>query len=212
LINEVSVKHYIPWVYGGAVGSSGMTCTIIPGETPCLSCLFPVPPPGGALDTCETTGVLSPIVDTIASIQAMEAIKLLTDQRNSLHGSLLQIDLWKHHWQSLLISDARKPSCSVCGQRQFESLDGNDQIETMTASLCGRNTIQISPARPLTLDLSSLGLRLSKAGRTEMNPYSLRLHLPNGITFLLFTDGRALVMGTAEPVMARRIYAELMGE
>ncbi|WP_256756682.1 ThiF family adenylyltransferase [Cohnella sp. WQ 127256] len=212
LINEFSVKHRIPWIYGGAVGASGMSFTIIPRVTPCLRCLFPETPAGGSLDTCETAGVLSPIVDTIASIQVMEALKLLTGQHEALHSSLLQIDLWHHEWQSLSITGARKPSCPVCGQHQFEILDDDVQQETMTASLCGRNTVQVSPARPLRLDLKSLELRLSKAGHTETNPYSLRVHLNDSLTFLLFTDGRALVMGTDDPHLARRTYTQLMGD
>ncbi|WP_372662062.1 ThiF family adenylyltransferase [Cohnella sp.] len=212
LINEVSIKHAIPWIYGGAVGASGMTLTIVPEVTPCLSCLFPEPPAGGSLDTCETTGVLTPIIDTIASIQVMEAIKLLTNKQEALHGSLLQIDLWQHQWQSLSVGNARKPSCPVCGQRRFDLLEGDGGNEPVTASLCGRNTVQVSPARPNLLDLQSLANRLGKAGRIELNPYSLRLYLPDGITFILFTDGRALVMGTDEPMRARRTYAELMGE
>ncbi|QMV43700.1 ThiF family adenylyltransferase [Cohnella cholangitidis] len=212
LINEFSVKHRIPWIYGGAVGASGMSLTVVPGSTPCLRCLFPEPPPGGSLDTCETAGVLSPIVDTIGSVQVMEAIKLLTGQPEALHGSLLQIDLWQHNWQSLSVQGARKISCPVCGERRFALLDEEKQSETMTASLCGRNTVQVSPGTPLSLDLRSIELRFGKAGRTELNPYSLRLHLPDGMTFLLFSDGRALVMGTDDPLLARRIYAELMGE
>lgn len=212
LINEVSIKHAIPWIYGGAVGASGMTLTIVPEITPCLCCLFPEPPAGGSLDTCETAGVLSPIIDTIASIQVMEALKLLTNQEEALHGSLLQIDLWQHHWQSLSVRNARKPACKVCVQRRFELLEGDGENEPVTASLCGRNTIQVSPARPYSLDLNTLAIRMGKAGRVELNPYSLRLYLPEGIIFLLFTDGRALVMGTDEPARARRTYAELLGE
>jgi molybdopterin/thiamine biosynthesis adenylyltransferase len=212
LINEISVKHGIPWIYGGAVGASGMTLTINPGVTPCLSCLFPEPPAGGSLDTCETAGVLAPIVDTIASMQVMEAIKLMTGHPEALHGSLMQIDLWQHQWQSLSVSGARNPTCPVCVGRRFDLLEGESDHEPMTASLCGRNTIQVSPARPSSLDLGSISERLGKAGRIELNPYSLRLHLPDGIIFLLFSDGRALVMGTDEPLRARRTYAELMGE
>ncbi|RKP54494.1 thiazole biosynthesis adenylyltransferase ThiF [Cohnella endophytica] len=212
LINEYSVKLGVPWIYGGAVGASGMTLTVIPGSTPCLCCLFPEPPPGGTLDTCETAGVLSPIIDTIASVQAMEAIKLLIGQPEALHGSLMQIDLWQHQWHSLSVDGARKPNCPVCGLRRFDALDGDAPLEAMTASLCGRNTVQVTPSRQLTLDLGTLQNRLVKAGRSELNPYSLRLHLPDGISFLLFADGRALVMGTDEPMIARRVYADLMGE
>jgi len=212
LLNEYAVKTGTPWIYGGAVGSSGMSMTVVPGATPCLRCLFPEPPPGGALDTCETAGVLAPIVDTVASVQAMEAIKLLAGRPEALHGTLLQIDLWHHQWQSLAIGDARAPGCPVCGERRFELLEGDAEEETMTSTLCGRNTIQISPGRPLSLDLNALAPRLGKAGRAELSPYSLRLRLTGEITFLLFPDGRALVMGTEEAQTARRIYAELLGE
>ncbi|WP_246120495.1 ThiF family adenylyltransferase [Cohnella terricola] len=212
LLNEFSVKSGIPWIYGGAVGASGMTMTIVPGTTPCLRCLFPEPPGGGTLDTCETTGVLSPIVDTIGSAQAMEAIKLLSGRSETLHGSLLQIDLWRQQWHSLGVAGARRVDCPVCAERRFDILDGEAGFETATASLCGRNTVQVLPPRPLSLDLRSLESRLGHAGQTELTPYSLRLRLPSGIAFLLFPDGRALVMGTEDDQTARRIYAEFLGE
>jgi len=212
LLNEYGVKTGTPWIYGGAVGASGMSMTVRPGKTPCLRCLFPEPPPGGTLDTCETAGVLSPIVDTIGSLQAMEAIKLLAGREEALHGSLVQIDLWRHGWQSLSIADARDPDCPVCARRLFDALDGDRDEDAAVASLCGRNTIQVTPGRALSLDLAALESRLRQAGRTELTPYSLRLRLPGDLTFLLFPDGRALLMGTEEARTARRIYAELLGE
>ncbi|MFC4600466.1 ThiF family adenylyltransferase [Cohnella hongkongensis] len=213
LINEFSVKHGVPWVYGGAVGASGMTLTVVPEATPCLRCLFPSAPPGGALDTCETAGVLAPIVDTIASVQAMEAIKLLSGRSDALHGSLLQIDLWSSQWQSLAVGGARDPDCPVCGRREFEALEGEAEDDGAAAvSLCGRSTVQVMPGRPLALDLQALEPRLRRAGSAELTAYSLRLQLPGGVTFVLFEDGRALVIGTEEAQTARRIYAELLGE
>jgi len=212
LINEYCVKNGIPWVYGGAVGASGMSLTVVPGTTPCLRCLFPSTPPGGSLDTCETAGVLAPIVDTIASVQAMEALKLLAGREDALHGSLLQIDLWHSQWQSLSVGGARNPDCPVCGQRRFEALDGDAGDEAMTVSLCGRSTVQVMPGRPMTLDLKALEPRLARAGSAELTAYSLRLQLPGGLTFVLFDDGRALVIGTEEAQTARRVYAELLGE
>jgi len=47
LVNDVSLKHRIPWVYGGAIASNGMTMTIIPGENLCFRCIFPVLPEAG---------------------------------------------------------------------------------------------------------------------------------------------------------------------
>ncbi len=211
LMNEISVKHGIPWIYGGAVGSSGMTMTVLPNETPCLSCLFPEPPGGGALDTCETAGVLAPIIDTISSLQAMEAIKLLSGNHQALHGSLLQIDLWHSQWQSLSIRDARRPNCPVCGERKFDSLEGN-RDEAIAVSLCGRNTIQIQPTRQLAVPLEKLAETWRTLGEVELNPYLIKLSRDNRPAFVLFTDGRALIMGTDDETLARRTYTELLGE
>lgn len=211
LINEVSIKHGIPWIYGGAVGSSGMSMTIRPGVTPCFACMFPEPPPGGSMDTCETAGVLAPIVDTVGSVQSMEAIKLLTGNEQALHGSLLQIDLWTNQWHSIGIAGARRSDCAVCAKREFDLLDGTRE-ETLTTSLCGRNTVQVSPSQTQHLDLSRIAGRWASLGSVETNAYLLRLHRTDGLTFVLFPDGRALVMGTDDDVTARRLYSELMGE
>lgn len=211
LMNEVSVKHDIPWIYGGAVGTSGMTMTVLPGETPCLCCLFPEPPGGGALDTCETAGVLAPIIDTISSLQAMEALKLLSGNQQALHGALLQIDLWHSQWQSLSVRDAKRPQCPVCGQRRFDGLDGNRE-EALAVSLCGRNTIQIHPTQPLAVPLERFADRWQSLGEVELNSYLIKLHRKETPTFVLFTDGRALIMGTDDETHARRLYTELLGE
>ncbi|MFC3798418.1 ThiF family adenylyltransferase [Cohnella sp. GCM10012308] len=214
LLNEWSVKHGKPWIYGAAVGSSGMTMTVRPGTGgPCLRCLFPQPPRGGALDTCETAGVLGPIIDLIASVQSMEAIKLLAGREEALHGALLQTDLWHTGWQQLGIADARRPDCPVCGgERKFEWLDG-DVAEPLTATLCGRRTVQVSPAAPdASLDLPLLASRWAPLGRIELSDCLLRLRREDGIAFALFPDGRALVSGTDDPIRARRLYSELIGE
>ncbi|MEK0314338.1 ThiF family adenylyltransferase [Cohnella sp. 56] len=213
LLNEWSVKHAKPWIYGAAVGASGMTMTIRPGsDGPCLRCLFPQPPGSGSLDTCETAGVLAPIVDLIASVQAMEAIKLLGGYEEALHGSMLQTDLWHVGWQQLRIAGARRPDCPVCGQRRFELLDG-EGAEPLTASLCGRMAVQVSPAAGgPALELDRLAARWSSLGSVELHAYLLRLRRDDGLAFTLFPDGRALVSGTDDPMRARRVYAELLGE
>ncbi|CAI6082168.1 ThiF family adenylyltransferase [Cohnella sp. JJ-181] len=212
LLNEWSAKHGKPWIYGAAVGSSGMTMTIRPGTGgPCLRCLFPEPPGAGALDTCETAGVLGPIVDLVASVQSMEAIKLLGGREDALHGALLQTDLWHTGWQQLQIGGARRPDCPVCAARRFELLEG-EGAEPLTASLCGRRTVQVSPASDTEIDLGRLAARWTQLGIVELHDYLLRLRRPDGLVFALFPDGRALVSGTDDPLTARRLYAELLGE
>jgi Dinucleotide-utilizing enzymes involved in molybdopterin and thiamine biosynthesis family 2 len=126
LINDAAVKFGIPWIYGGAVGASGMTMTIVPGETPCYRCLFPSPPPPGSTDTCETAGVLPPIVDLIGSLQAMEAIKLLGGCKEHLHGALIHADLWNTGFATMKTAGARRKDCPCCGLRRFDYLDAVD--------------------------------------------------------------------------------------
>src|SRR6266403_622260 len=94
LINDVAVKTGKPWVYGGSIGSHGQTMTILPGETPCLRCVFEAGPAPGEAATCETAGVLSPIVNIIASFQATEALKILAGRRDRINRDLLYFDVW----------------------------------------------------------------------------------------------------------------------
>lgn len=208
IVNTYSQQTGIPWIYGGAVGSTGMTMNVLPQAGACLACLFPKPPAGGSLDTCETAGVLAPIIDTIASIQTMEAIKLLTGNQEAMRQTLLQIDLWHAEWHAIQI--ARNPACPACGSGSTPDEAQVDQ-EQLAAALCGRNTVQVSPAQPMMLDLPRLAARWDTLGRIESNAYLLRLHQPDGMTFVLFPDGRALVSGTDDPRLAQRKYTELIG-
>ncbi|MFC5647635.1 ThiF family adenylyltransferase [Paenibacillus solisilvae] len=210
LINDVSQKLSIPWIYGGVVGAAGMSMTILPGKTPCFSCMFPSPPPAGSVDTCETAGVISPAVDIIASIQAAEALKYLSGNQGALHGTLFQIDVWYHHWMPLKVGDSLRKDCPVCQLGSYAYLE-QSSTETAAASLCGRNTIQLTPGRPITLSLDELGARLSRVGDVQRNPFLLRYRRDNVITAVLFPDGRALIQGTEDPVIAKRIYSEIFG-
>src|ERR1051325_113066 len=96
LINDACVKHGVNWIYGAAVGSYGVTMTIRPNETPCLRCIFPEAPPAGSAPTCDTAGVIMPIINVVAAVQTSEALKLLTARVDALHGSLMQFDVWRN--------------------------------------------------------------------------------------------------------------------
>src|SRR5213596_3610797 len=96
LINDVAVKLGKPWIYGGCIGSHGQTMTIIPGQTPCLRCVFEAAPAPGEAGTCETAGVLSPIVNIVASFQVAEALKILTGQRSRISRELIYVDVWEN--------------------------------------------------------------------------------------------------------------------
>lgn len=209
LLNDYAVKNDIPWIYGGAAGSSGMTMTIVPGETPCYRCLFPSPPAGGITDTCETAGVLSPLVDIVGSLQALEAIKWLTGNHDALHRSLLQLDSWRNTWMPVVVANARSSDCVCCGGRQFPFL--TEEQGDSTAILCGRSSIQVTPAGEQRLDLKALAARLAVTDRASLTPYSLRYLTEGGLTVILFADGRALIQGTEDPIKAKAVYSEMLG-
>src|SRR5262245_20836583 len=94
LINDAAVKLGKPWVYGGSIGSHGQVMVILPGETPCLRCVFEEAPAPGEAGTCETAGVLSPIVSIVASLQATEALKILTGNLEAVNRELVYLDVW----------------------------------------------------------------------------------------------------------------------
>src|SRR5262249_28634719 len=94
LIKDVAVKLNKPWVYGGCIGSHGQSMTILPGETPCLRCVFEAAPAPGEAGTCETAGVLGPMVNIIASFQATEAFKILIGRKAQINRELIYIDVW----------------------------------------------------------------------------------------------------------------------
>ena len=143
LLNDAAVHLNLPWVYGGCVGAEGQTMTILPGETGCLRCLLPECPPPGSTPTCDTAGVLAPIVGVIASIQAQEAIKILSGNRAAISRQLTVIDLWQNRFLQLDVRDLRdRADCPACKQRQFAWLAG--QQGSRAAVLCGRNAVQLT--------------------------------------------------------------------
>lgn len=208
LINDVCVKHGIPWVYGGGVSAHGMTVTVRPGETPCLRCLFESAPAPGTTQTCDTAGVIGPLIHIIASFQAVEAFKLLVGDQSALRSSMLNVSLWDHYLTEIHVANARRDNCPCCGHRQFEYLQ--PQAGSETSSLCGRDTIQISPQQSMKLDLDALQERLSILGKVERNRFLLRFYVGEQ-RLVIFPDGRVLVQGTNDHAVARNLYAKYIG-
>lgn len=207
LINDASVKLGKPWIYGAAVSSYGTTMTIIPGKTPCMRCIFEEMPPAGSSPTCDTAGVLQSVVVSVSSIQVTEAIKLLTGNAGSLHGSLLQVDVWNNDWRKIETGDPN-PECKACGLGQFEFL--NADVSELVSTLCGRDAIQIMPPNAVRIDLKSLSERLRPLGMTKQNEYLLRLDV-DGYELTVFRDSRAIIKGTDDPSVARNVYAKYVG-
>ena len=208
LINDYAVANNRPWIFGGCVGAEGQTLAIVPGETPCLSCVMPEPPPATAQPTCETAGVLGPIVNVIASLQAMEALKLLSGNRQHLNPAMTLVDLWGNQIRSIGVGASRSDDCPTCGKRDFAWLDG--RRGSAITRLCGRNSVQIAPASPEPVDLPALAARLSTIGRVTSNPFLLRLSVDDYL-LTLFADGRTIIGGTDDSAVARTVLAKYLG-
>jgi molybdopterin-synthase adenylyltransferase len=208
LLNDVSVKSGIPWIYGGCVGAEGQTMTILPGATPCLRCLMETCPPWGSTPTCDTAGILGPIVGVIASIQAMEAIKILSGNSSAVSKSLTAIDLWHNRLRPLVANNLREATdCPACKKREFPWLAGREG--SRSAVLCGRDAVQITPPGAAA-SLDELAARLSPHFQLVKNAYLLRFRAENN-EITLFADGRAIIGGTDDISAARSIYAKYIG-
>ena len=154
LINDACVKHNVTWIYGAAVGSYGVTMTIRPYQSACLRCVFPEAPPAASAPTCDTAGVIMPIISIVAAVQVTEALKLLTGQPENLHQTLMQFDVWRNEWRRIGVGD-RATDCVTCGLGRFETLEAEDR--EFAAVLCGRHAVQVSPAHPINVDLIGPG-------------------------------------------------------
>ena len=204
LVNDYAVKHSVPWIYAGAVGSYGITMNVLPGQTACLACIFP-DPPRGTFETCETAGILNSAVNLVASIQATEALKLLVGAEDRLRQTLLSFDVWKNEQAEVAASQARA-GCRACGERNFTYLAGEAQPHI---TMCGRNSVQIHE-RHRPVDFAEMSDRLKPHGTVRHNDFVLKFwHEPYEMT--LFPDGRAIIKGTTDTAVARSLYARYVG-
>jgi len=207
LLNDACVKHGVNWIYGAAVGSYGVTMTILPHQTPCLRCVFEEAPAAATVPTCDTAGVIMPIISMVASVQVTEALKLITRQTSELHGSLMQFDVWRNEWRRINTGNPL-PNCLTCGQRKFATLEpGRNDF---SAVLCGRNAVQISPSKTTRIDFRTLAERLSGVGEVKFNDYLLRFRTGE-FELTVFQDARSIIRGTDEVSLARSLYARYIG-
>jgi adenylyltransferase/sulfurtransferase len=207
LLNEACVKHGIPWVYGGVLGTYGLSAAIVPGETPCLRCLLGPMPPPGTMPTCETAGVLGPAVSVIAALEATEGLKLLLERHDELLRSLVMVDVWAGDFERVATRKGEGP-CPVCDEGRYERLEA--ERGSMATTLCGRDAVQVSPRPARDLDLGALAGRLDDVGPVQVNDYLLRLEV-EGKELTVFADGRAIIKGVDDATQARSLYARYVG-
>ena len=203
LINDFALSRNIPWIYGAAVGSYGLTMPIIPSHTCCLRCVYPQPPEG-AQPTCETAGVLNSVTAAIAAIQTADALQILCGHAAGVRPRITTLDVWEGSARQVT-QPPPDPECPACARRQFEYLDRGERVPLR---LCGRNAVQVQEARKL--DLIELRERLRPLGEVRANEFALRF-FPAPYEMTIFADGRAIIKGTSDPAVARSLYAKYVG-
>ncbi|MFN3346914.1 MAG: HesA/MoeB/ThiF family protein [Candidatus Bipolaricaulaceae bacterium] len=198
VVNDACVKHEKPWVYTAVLATYGMLMPIWPGRGPCLRCLFPNPPAPGSIPTCAEAGILGPVPQALAALQAATAIRLLLEGPDAPLGTLVYLDLWALRAQTVEVK--RNPTCPACVGRDFLFL----RESSRAATLCG-DTVQVLPRQKVTLDLGALAARLSLLGRAELR-HGLLFAEIGGTALTVFPDGRALFKGIRDPNRAQALY------
>lgn len=208
LINDYSLQNKIPWIYGGAIRTEGMSYVILPDEKPCLRCLFGEAPKHSHMQTCSQVGVLSTVSHLIASFQATEAIKILAGHKDRVDPKLWKIDVWNKTFKSISVEHLMNFACSGCATDTFPYLE--HQQGTQSLSLCGRNAVQIYKGIEEFVDFELLAKKINGRAEVNFNEHILNIHTdPYEIT--VFRNGRAIVKGTEDQGQAKSLYSQFVG-
>jgi adenylyltransferase/sulfurtransferase len=211
LINDWAISEKKVWVHGGCVGASGQVRLFDGASRPCFRCLVPDMPPAGAVQTCDTAGVIGSATSAVASLQVTEALKWLSGNRDAVCSDVLALDFWNNRFRQIQLDESLSPNCPACVQRRFEFLDG-DQLASSEGTLCGRNAVQIHPVKPnQRLDLQSIAERWQALGPVRATRFFVRLELDKERELTLFRDGRAIIQGTDDVAVARSILDRYVG-
>lgn len=204
LVNDASVKLGIPWIYAGAVGVTGMVMPVV-SDGPCLRCVFPSLPQPGQLPTCDTVGIVNTLPAMVASLEVTEAFKIM--QAKEPAKELMVLDVWQGELQKIKVK--KDPDCDCCGKRNFPYLSAKER--KLVVSLCGRNAVQVIPARPLKSGLGDLRKKLSRSGSSRIVDGVLKFRAKN-IDITVFADGRTIVGGTTDISKAKTLFSKYVGD
>ncbi|HEY8667867.1 MAG TPA: hypothetical protein VIL86_14475, partial [Tepidisphaeraceae bacterium] len=147
-------------------------------------------------------------VAIVAALQVVAAMKVLLGVETN--PQMQTVDAWAGRVRTVNLDDARSGDCPACnGRYEFLEMSG----ESSTTSLCGRNTVQIRPAKTARLDLTEIARRLAIHGTVQVTRYLIKAELRQapGMMLTVFADGRALVQGTRDVAKARTLYARYIG-
>jgi molybdopterin-synthase adenylyltransferase len=202
LVNRICVKKKIPYVFGAAIGIEGNLSVFSPPDTGCLECLMPNLSDNDLL-TCATRGVIGATPGIIGALQAMETIKLIAGSGKTLKGKLLVCDFSDMDFTSIDIS--KNTQCPVC-HGDFGSVAGSERL----VWLCGRDTANINPEKPLHLSLDEVYSQISKIFEMRLKSRLALMFTYKGYEVSLFNGGRMLIKGVKDEAVALKVYREIM--
>ncbi|HSD27229.1 MAG TPA: ThiF family adenylyltransferase [Vicinamibacteria bacterium] len=206
LLNDACLRAGVPWIYGACVAAHGVVLLVRPRVTPCLRCVLEEKPAPGSGPTCDTAGVVSPIVHVVAGIQGAEALKVLAGRTEALLPGLVTVDLWAGVFEVMDLR-GRAPWCPACTEARY---DFADALASPAAVLCGRDAVQLRARAGERVDLASLAGRLRRAGEVTANEHLVRFRAA-GAEIVVFVDGRAIVKGVRDAAEARGLYSRYVG-
>lgn len=208
LANDAALKlGGIPFFMGACVGSYGLTFPInIQPTQPCLHCLLEALPPQSL--TCDTVGVISPIVVTTAARQTADVLKYLTG--TAFEPKLESADLWSGERASMNVASLKKEHCPSCSENAVYPFL-NARESTQYAVLCGRDTVQLSWSDNRRVELASFVSSVRPIVEKLIHNPHLAAFQFEGHRIVLFRDGRMLLHGTKDVVHAKKIAAKLLG-
>ena len=216
-LNDACIKHKLPFIYAGALGMLGSVCTILPGESACLRCIFPKLEEDD-MPTCSTEGVHPSILYLVAGTQVSEAVKLITGQRPSLVNKLLYIDLNDLTMEKVQM--LRQEACPSCGSSasiskslQQAKVAKGDQL--FVEELCGRDrgkrTYTVAPFGLSSLSLSMIIKNAEHLGYDVTSRGNLGITASGSgdegkVSISILTSGAATIVGASSETDALKIY------
>jgi molybdopterin/thiamine biosynthesis adenylyltransferase len=202
LVNRICVKMGIPYVFGAAIGIEGNLSVFAPPETGCLECLMPNLSDTDLL-TCNTRGILGATTGIIGGLQAMETIKLLTGVGSTLRNKLMVCDFSDMDFTTIDISKSTR--CPVC-HGEVSSIAGGERL----VWLCGKETANINPEKPLKLNLDEVYPQVRKAFKLRLRSKLALMFDYKAYEVSLFNGGRMLIKGVADEKTALTVYREIL--
>jgi len=201
LVNRTCAKLEIPYVFGAAIGIEGNLSVFAPPETPCLECVFPNVDDDYLL-TCDVRGVLGVTPGIIGAMQAMETVKVLTGMGSALKSKLMICDFSDMYFT--IIDIFKREGCPAC-----KGILGFPEPKEKLVWLCGRNTANVNPEKPLKLNLNEVYDLIKRHFKVRIKSQLAIIFDYKNFEISLFKGGRMLIKNVNDEKSALKVYTEV---